>query len=166
MPRSYPQKLVVEIKALFVQEGRSPHEISSIYGNKPTQQCIHKWSTKVDKFGKTWKDYREEFLHDHYLAQASPRSLMSKVILRINEILDEPNFDGKDADKLSKLNKTFKELVHPAYHAQTLYVFLEDLILFTREHYPALVTQEFTDLMRDFKNEIRDRVQLGGKANP
>lgn len=165
MSSRYPIATKVEARRQFIEEDRSPYEISSSFGGYPTPQCIHNWATKPDKDGNTWYDLREE-RHDQLLTQAQPRSLMVKVLEKINKIIEDEHFDTKKADSLAKLTSVFRTIVDDRYHAQVFYQFANDLVLFIDANYPELKTEELIACIRDFKNEVKRRVNLGGSPNP
>lgn len=163
----YSAKIKAEIRLLFVQEGKSPAEISRLYDNKPTAQGIINWSKSKPKNGKgqSWIEEREEFEQQMY-ENLSPQSQADKILKKINVLLSQDNksFTTKDADALAKLQKVMEKLVDKKFQVPVMFHMLTRLIDFFAKHYSKflkggeITKGEFINAIKHFKNELKDEL--------
>lgn len=157
----YPLKVWLEIRRLYVEEGRGATEISKIYSGKPTRRAIVRRAAQPDEYSKTWKDYRVAHAEEQMLARTGSQSLMVKILSQIDRLVSDEHFDASKADQLSKLTKTFREIVDDRYHIQVFFTFAHDFVGYLAQHYPELLTAELLDAIRDFKGFVKTRINLG-----
>jgi len=149
---SYDINTKVEIKRLFVQEGRSPDFISKIFRGRPGANTVTNWADKKDEeTGKTWWNLRREWENAEYENYA-PANLIRKIYARINDLLDKPNFSS---DSLAKELSAIRKIGDPENQVHVLYHFLTDLTTFIMERKPQLLNRELVDLFKEYRTHIR-----------
>ncbi len=153
----YPPAVRAEAQRLIVEQGWSVQRVSDNFGGYPSRQCIHNWAARRDADGNNWYDLRTKLVED-LVSSTTPEKLMTRILEKINSILEDPSFDTKKADQLSKLTKVFREIVDTRYHVQVMYQVMTDFVTFARKHYPDALTRELLEVVRDFKNEVRGRL--------
>lgn len=158
MGKRYDAHTYNEAKRLFVEEEKSPREISLAFSGRPSWQTVQKWTHDLDSEGRDWKELREEFRNTNY-ENISPQQQAKKILEKINEILhNEDKWDVKHADALSKLQKTFEKIVDVKYQIPVMFQLLTDLLKYLKKYYPEFVTEDFLSAIRDFKNYLRGRI--------
>ncbi len=154
----YSADIKAEVKRLFVDEGKSPSEISQIMGGNPVPQTLYNWASAVGKGGKTWWDLREERADQLYEA-AQPQHMARRVMEKIELLLAQPGFDSSRADSLSKLSKYLKEFIDERHQVAMMFQTMTELATYLRENHPERLTPELVQAFRHFKNDVRSRVQ-------
>lgn len=153
----YTEEEWAEIKHLFVEKEYSAKQICELPG-MPHYNTILNRAKKRDRAGKTWYDYRDE-RSDQLYAQLSPQNQAHRIMTRINALLDKPvGDDAKFADAIYKLNSTMQRLVDKDFQVPMFYHFAEQFVKYCKEHHSEVVTQEFIDAVRAFKNHVRARL--------
>lgn len=154
---SYDLNIKIEVKRLFVQEGRSPDWIAKVFRKHPAANTITNWADKKDPdTGKTWWDLRREWENQEY-ESFSPANLIRKIYARINDMLDKPEFSS---DSLAKELAAIKKIGDPENQVHVLYHFLTDLTSFIMEKKPDLFTKELVDVFKDYRTHIRKRLNV------
>lgn len=151
--KSYDNDQFVEIKRLYVIDGKSALEISKIYQKKPTAQTILNWAKKFD-----WDTEKEKAIQDKFDA-ISPKNLASKILEQISAIVNKDGFTPKDADALAKLQSALQKVTDKNYQLPVMYQVLTDFLEFIRINYPLLLTDDLIKAVRDFKNEIKAKLE-------
>jgi len=147
-----------EAKLLYIEKEMTFNGISNYFGGKPSKQTIKNWSDKKDKYGKTWGDYRAERA-EHKYVELSPQNMASKILEKLWSLLNDPAIDpGKLPDALAKMQKGLKDLTDPKYQIPVMYQMLQDYILYCKKQHHELVTEEFLESVRAYKNHIRARL--------
>lgn len=147
-------------KRMFVEDNKSCSEISRELGDgAPHHNTILRWSKKVDpRTGKTWEDERLDYQHSEY-ENASPKAMAQKIVDKINGILESEDFVvGRDSDALWKLQKAFEKLVDKKHQLTIMFDMLSDLMVFIKNYYPGLFSDELINAIRQFKNETYKRL--------
>lgn len=155
----YPDHIWDQIERLYVADGKTAGEISRIYNGKPSKTAIHKRSQKAGPDGRTWDDKREEWRAELQMITLAPGSVMAKVMRRLEELLDKPEFGSKETDALAKLSKTFQTMFDESYHTHMVYHVLNDFLRHMKEHHESVLSEDLVAAIRDFKNEALDRVR-------
>lgn len=155
----YTFKVKNEIHNKFVKDGISAREISRQYEGKPSAQQIMNWARKKIN-GQTWEEERDEY-QAHEYETLSPQGQVQKILLRINKLLTEDisRFTTKDADAIAKLQKTMERIVDKKFQIPMMFELLTKLIEFLMKHYAEIVTHDFLNAIRHFKNELRERLE-------
>jgi len=156
----YGPKVRARAKQLYVQEGKAPREIRRILldegiENVPSWQSISNWALKKDREGKNWKDHREDEKVRQY-EMVSPENLARKILQKIYDLLG--NYTEKTPDDLAKLTATMKKIVDPKFQIHIMYSMLTDLVKYTKKYYPDLATERYLEMIRDYKNFLRGRL--------
>jgi hypothetical protein len=166
----YDSSLWAEIKFLFVDKGFSAVQISKQYGGKPTYQAVQNRAKKKDPAtGFSWMDERGQREKDKYL-KLSPQSQASQlmdavdsIIVMLTNKLKRGSTDAKEistvADSLAKVNKTLEKIVDKKFQVPMLYEFLETFVNFLLLHYKTIITPEFINAVKHFKNETRKKLE-------
>lgn len=147
---SYDLDTKLTVKQLFVQEQRSPDFIAKLLKDRPSANTIKSWADKKAD-GKTWWDERKEFEKDEY-ENISPKRLTQKILKRVSDLLDKPDFSS---DALAKELSALKKISDPENQIHVMYQMLTDFMVFIREQRPQLLNEELTDVFRDFRTHIR-----------
>jgi hypothetical protein len=159
-PRTdYDGETYNEAKRLVVVEGMNPREASAELGGKPSASTIWRWSTThLDADGKTWEDLQRAERDEQYRANAPAR--IAEDVRELIEELRKAEVDPvKKADSLAKLTSSLTKLTRPEHQLPAMYHVLEELVKFTRRHYPDLFSKALLEMVRDFKNVLRQRVE-------
>lgn len=152
----YKPEIVATAKAMFVQEGKSALQIAEALSG-PTHQTISNWArqnrAKKGEPLRNWITEREEHINALYV-KLSPKQQAQKFLDKIDRLLAKPteDFDTKDADALSKLHKAMQDILDDKYQLPMMFQVLGDLIGFLKLHYGELVTEQFVNAIRHFKN--------------
>jgi len=159
--KRYSPEMVNEAKLLYIQKGMTLKQLAEYFGEKgPSIQTFSNWAKRKDKHGKTWHDYREEFQEKKY-NELSPRNMAMKIMDKIWEALNSDMDLSKLGDLLAKTQKSLEKLTDPVYQVPVMYQMLQDLILHAKKNYPDIVTEDFLECIRSFKNSIRSRLENG-----
>ncbi len=156
----FSPKQRMEIKLMFVQQGKSALEISKHFGSKPSVQTIINWSKKKNSEGVSWEDEREQFEVEEY-ESLSPQSQAKKILRKINVVLSKSDrsFTTKDADALSKLQKSMEKLIDKKFQIPTMFKLLTHFLEFLSANYKNLVTAELINATRHFKNVLKEEME-------
>lgn len=155
----YNSEIKAEARQLFVEKELSATAVSKYFGGKPSVQCVLNWALKKDKHGKSWYDYRDERAEQKML-QMSPTNMANKVLEKLWSMLNDPNIEtAKLPDALWKALKGMERLTGPELQIPVMYHMLQDLILFGKKTQPQLITEEFLELLRAYKNHIKGRLE-------
>lgn len=157
----YPEKMKIEARRLYVEDGRQPHWISQYYGGNPVPQTVLNWSNALDAGGKTWHDHRREHL-DALYGEITPGSLAQWIMAQIHDLKKSGEGHVKNADALAKYVKSLEKLVDPVYQMTMTYDVLERFAAFAAESYPELVKSGMVEALRAYKNQEYRR--LMGRA--
>jgi hypothetical protein len=159
----YNSTIKAEAKLLFIENELSFEKISEYFDGTPTAQCIQQWANKPDKkTGKSWKDERKEKADNKYL-NLSPQAQANKIMERINYLLQSPveSWDPRQADALAKTQKTLEKLVDKKFQIPMMYELLKNQIDFFKLHYPDILTPEYLNAVRHYKNETKKKLEFG-----
>lgn len=148
-----------EAKRLLVFEGKTPREVSEELGGSPSASTVWRWAKHVDADGKSWLDLQREHRDEQYRAN-SPARIAADVQDLIEQLRADRGLDPvKKADALAKLTASLTKLTRPEHQLPAMYHMLEELVKHVRRHYPALFSKELLEMVRDFKNVLRQRVE-------
>jgi len=139
-------------RMLYVQQRKNPNQIARQFHNRPNANTITNWAIKGN-----WDRQRQEWEDAEY-EKISPQALATRVIKRIIQTLDDPDFNNKSADALAKLQKTLEKIVDIRYQIPIMYQLLTDLVEFLQANHKKLISVQLIDAIRDFRNEIRRRL--------
>lgn len=158
--KRYDFKTKNEIHNKFVKEGISVRELSRQYNGNPSAQCIIYWSRQRVEGKPTWEEERDEYQANEY-EKLSPQNQVQKILMRINKILsqDVSTFTTKDADALAKLQKMMERIVDKKFQIPMMFELLTKEIEFLMRHYSELVTTDFLNAIRHFKNELKEKLE-------
>lgn len=152
-------------KRLYVEDGLGYHDIARALDNARAPSTFCKWGKVPDENGHTWDDLRR--LHrDARYAAASPAEAVNTIIGLLGDIQrirDEAIEDGKLdsqmamklADSIAKLTASLDKVGGIKHQVPTMYHMLEQLVRFVRMNYADLLTKDFLEAVRDFKNHLR-----------
>lgn len=151
----YSAETYNEIKRKYVEQNLSPRKISQEFNGEPSWQTIRRWAKKDD-----WNDLREEYRNRMY-EETSPKSLASKILKKIHRLMDDFDKEGNDktADKIAKLSATMRKITDPKHQIHIMYQMLTDQVNFTRKYYEKVATKEYYEMIKSFKNYLRDRIE-------
>lgn len=156
--KRYPPKVIANCKELLVCEGWSPRKISDFYDGEPYWQTVQNWANEEDpETGKNWYDEQKEFM-DSQINSVSPKMLSQKLLQRMWEAANDPEFSDGTADRISKLMKNWTQATDPANRIPVLYEFLEEQIDFLKKYHKPLVTKDLLEALRDYKNYQRNKL--------
>jgi hypothetical protein len=146
---------IAKIKALYVNEGKSALDISKKCHGQPSSQTISGWVKKYD-----WNKLRDEYLNEKY-EELSPQNIAQKILQKIHHLLnqDVKKFTTKDADALAKLRVSMEKLTDKKYQIPMMYEVLTQFIEFLTGNYPQYVNDEFLNVVRHFKNELKSNLE-------
>jgi hypothetical protein len=157
MAKHYDMGVRLEIRRLFVQEEKEPHEIANIFDRRPSANTIMKWAKEKNGDEKNWYDQRRERENDEY-ERISPKSIASKILNRIDEILRKEKFGNADADALAKLQKSLEKIADVRYQIPVMYQLLREYTDFVKSNYRDLICERFVESIKDFRTEIRKKL--------
>lgn len=160
MAKRYHLDTRLEARRLYVREGKSEVDIAKNFDNKPNATTVRNWIKEKNPEGKSWEDERREYENDQY-EKISPKNIASKILKRIEHILDKEKFNNKDADALAKLQKTLSQLVETKYQIPAMYQMLTDFMIYlkSQSEYQKLITAELIEAVKDFRTEIRKKLE-------
>nr|BDD47027.1 hypothetical protein 22 [Balneolaceae bacterium] len=153
--KRYAPEIIAQAKRLFVHEGWGFDKVSDFFGGNPVAKTIENWAKEEDSNGKTWYDYREEYI-ESLVNTATPEMIQLKYQEKIFQILNDPNWSTKDSDALRKLQKDFASITDPGRQIPVMYSILEQLLGFLKKYHGELVTEEFLRAVTEFKNMKRE----------
>lgn len=155
--KRYPPEVIKNCKDLLVFEGWSPRKISDFYDGEPYWQTVQNWANEENEDGQTWYDERQEFI-DTKIDSVSPKMLSQKLLKRMTEAAEDPNFSDGTADRIAKLMKNWRQLTDPSNQIPVIYEMLEDQIEFFKKYHKEVVSKEYLEAMREFKNYQRKKL--------
>lgn len=156
---NYDTDTYAAAKRLYVIEGKTPREVSAELGGTPSASTVWRWSTTHrDADGQTWEDLQRAQRDEQYRAN-SPARIAEDVRDLIEELRTSGVDPVKKADSLAKLTASLTKLTRPEHQLPAMYHVLEELVKFTRRHYPDLFSKALLEMVRDFKNVLRQRVE-------
>ncbi len=159
----YKDDIKNRAKHLFLEKEMNPRRIARELGwpeDGPAPQSIYRWSKKKDENGKSWCDLRKENSNVKYL-EMSPQNMATLILKKIHALLQNTDMDdAKLADALLKMQKIMSQLLDPDLQIPVMYKVLEDYVLYCKKHHTEMVTEDFLESLRGFKNHVRARIQL------
>lgn len=154
----YKADIKAEAKHLFIEKEKSARAIARHFKGRPSAGTIDNWASAKDDDGNTWKTLRKEKAEMMYL-DMSPNNMANVIMRETMKLLQNPDIDPtKKADGLSKFKKAFEEMTDIDKQIPVMYHMLQDYILYCKTNYPNLVTEEFIESNRAYKNHIRARL--------
>lgn len=85
--------------------------------------------------------------------------MAGKILEQIWHALNKPLDDrAKNADQLVKLQSSLEKIARVDNQIPVMYHMLQDYILFSKRHYSGIVTDDFLESIRAYKNHIRSRL--------
>jgi hypothetical protein len=75
--------------------------------------------------------------------------------------MDDFDKEGNDktADKIAKLSATMRKITDPKHQIHIMYQMLTDQVNFTRKYHEKVATKEYFEMIKAFKNYLRDRIE-------
>ena len=150
----------------FVEEGKTPEEISEDMGGQPSAATLYRWAGAKPKDGEvaahgTWWAERADEEETLY-REASPASLVRDVAELLKEVKASTDAPGKKADSYAKLAAALDRMARPEMQLPTMYHVLEEYLRYTKKQAPKMFDRDLVMHIRAFKNHLRVRVERGG----
>lgn len=169
--KRYSSQVKAEAKFMRVDKEMSYTQISNHFNGHPSASQVRIWAQKKDPVSKiSWEDELKMKAKDKY-RKLSPQSqaqglmdALDHIIIKLGAKLKTGDGNVKElstmADSLSKVNKTLEKIVDKKFQIPMLYEFLENFISFLALHYKQLITPEFINAVKHFKNETRKKLEF------
>lgn len=175
----YSEDEINRVKDMYVNRQMAKREISKQLNGRPSDTQIARWARRRNtRTGKTWDDERKERAEAKYL-ELSPQAIASQFMRKLNQLLQDDGIPceacgrkgldaGRFADAAYKTVATMEKVLDPSLQFPVMFVMLEDFLKFARSQQPdvfrkngkQLTGEQIVQLIRDFKNHIRARLNL------
>lgn len=140
----YPKKKI-EARKLFVQDGKSPAEICELLGGSPAVSTVRNW-VRMENW-RVERDKHQQMMYE----KLSPSAMEEKIFQKLERALEETDIN-KSADSMIKVARTIREVLDPTKNIPVIYQTLTEFISYCKKYHPNLVTDDFLNASRDFKN--------------
>lgn len=154
---AYDDETVLEAKRLIVQKGKTAKQAARALGGSPAASTIRTWIKGGRLADKPWDELRTEYAQS-LMTDTSPAAMAREMHRDLMQLMEEMPAGSKKADAVAKYARSIRKLVEPKMRVSMMYETLEELMAYLQANADGALDQQLIHAIRDFKNDLRDRL--------